>query len=134
MAVAKKGKKGENVKKLRKDHPNTSIDVRDTVCFIHSEDISQRNSVVALVKKIVDCSKCIIMEYSADDLITLKSAKGAELLKSIRNDLKVEVKLETENESVTLRGKDEGDTHTYIHTYIHTYLPLRSQPEIVFFV
>ena len=53
---------------------------------------------------------------------TYIGVKGAELLKTLRNVLKVDVRIETDNECIILRGKEQGTLYAYIHTYMHTYI------------
>ena len=68
------GKKGENITKTRKQHPETTIEVRDDKIYIHSEDIVQRNSVLSWAHEVIATSKSVVVEYGAEDTITLKGS------------------------------------------------------------
>lgn len=113
------GKKGAQINAIREKYPTVTIDTEDSTIRIHSEDAQLRGEVQALIDDIIAKNQKI--EIHTDDamIIMLKGARAADLRSAIA-DLKVNMQLDSDLGTVTLKGYSSAieSSANLIHQFI----------------
>ena len=69
--------KGENISRMRSEHPNVNIDIGNEHVYIHSAiDVEARSSVVRWVNEVVENNRSVELGYTSEETIILKGALG----------------------------------------------------------
>lgn len=103
------GKGGENIEKLRSKYAQLSIDVDSAngLVMIFSKDEAVRENTRLEIDDIIQRNKITILPYSRDDTLLLKSQMGSEVLLKLRDELHVDLKINSEEEEVIIRGREQ---------------------------
>ena len=98
------GKGGKNINDLRKKYPGANIDIIDTSIHVNTSSAETRKEIIAYINGVVDSKYSKEIPFDSNLSITLKSQKGAAIRKTIVDDLKLVIDIDTSNQVVKLRG------------------------------
>ncbi len=103
------GKSNKNsLSELRKDHTDTKIDLEGKEIKIFSTNPASRQKVKDRLRQLFSENHSVKIDCSVDTAIQLKSAKSVELRKTLQTELNLNVDIDSECVSITLRGTVEN--------------------------
>lgn len=103
------GKANKNsLSELRKDHTDTKIDLEGKEIKIFSTNPESRQKVKDRLRQLFSENHLVKIDCSVDTGIQLKSSKCLELRKILQTELNLNVDIDSECTSVTLRGTVEN--------------------------
>ena len=104
------GRGGSRIKQIRSDFPNVSIDLDEpTATFrVHSSNTEAKEKVAKLITDIIEANVIEKVSMSSDVSITLKGKRGEETRNLIRDTLNLNMDINTEQETIVLRGSRES--------------------------